>query len=122
MEDQSEIEVCNKYDLIKKLSGREIEVEWTVTSDIGPDWIGSTTEIVFYLDNCKLKNNEFLLRLIESLKAKVGIPETGGDRIINGEGIITTIGNDIHLKYYWSSCYPYMDADKRGNGETVLNA
>lgn len=117
-----EIEIRNSSELLKLMESEKLYVEWSVTSDIGPDWIGSETEIDFYTDHHCLVENSFIVGLSESVKKSVELPETGGDRIIRGEGVVNLKNGQLHLQYSWSSEYPYMNPDKFGKGEVTINA
>lgn len=117
-----QIAITNTLQLLEKLRFQELEVEWTVTSDIGPEWIGSSTEINFYFGNCSLTRNEFLQSFENALKEAMTLPEIGGERIISGEGIIFTENDELKIKFQWFSCLPYMDPDEHGNGEAVIYA
>ncbi|WP_125931878.1 hypothetical protein [Thiosocius teredinicola] len=122
MDEPKEIEISNKSELLEHLAGRSIEAEWVVTSDMGPEWIGSKTEFSLYLGEFRIKECTYIRGLKAALKGAIGVPETGGDRIISGEAEITATGQQLNVEYCWSSCVPYMDADRTVKGEVSLNA
>lgn len=116
---ESFIDINNSRELHQKMKSMDFFVEWRVTSDIGPDWIGSFREINFYLDDFMLKENQFCKELKEKLIQIIAIPSESQDHVITGEGDITIDGNSLMLDYSWEAAIPYQDPDQSEAG-TVL--
>lgn len=84
-----------------------IAVAWTVTSALGPEWIGSTRHVSFYVNGIPLPENPLIQRLVDVLVEAILIPETSKDRVISGEGKLRRRGNLIEMVYEWSAAIPY---------------
>ncbi len=120
MADVDSIQIETKESLLEHMQEKELTVEWTVYSDVGPDWIGSHRTMCFYLDEYPLHDNSFHDRLRQSVIKLVNIPETSEDNVIQGEGEIVEKNGRLYLTYWWSSAPPYQDSVESGNGEGEL--
>ncbi|MCO7226023.1 hypothetical protein [Pleionea sp. CnH1-48] len=106
--------------LLQYMQKSELSVEWRVTSDIGPDWIGSTREIYFYLGSEKLDETEFHDQLKSALIKVANIPPSSEKHVIDGEGDVTIEDGFLKIKFWWSKAIPYQHSDESGSGEGVL--
>ena len=120
MEPTDYIDINCLNDLEHYIKSMTFSVEWKVTSEIGPDWIGSSREICFYLDNYQLTDNEFHSLLKSKLIERLNIPEHSKDHVITGKGELEINGTKLKLHYSWGAAIPYDYPDKRGNGTEVL--
>jgi hypothetical protein len=111
-----------KDELIRELIGNTFSVEWKVSSDIGPEWIGSNREVCFYKNSKPLDDNLFHSLLKETLVEKLNIPEKSEDDIIEGDGDLFMSGNEIKIKFSISYTVPYAYPHKYENGEVILVA
>jgi len=120
MNGEREIAVSDIHSLLKNMKTKELFVEWKVLSEIGPEWIGSDHNIVFYLGGVPLSENIFHSYLKNVLIRVVGIPEVSDEEIIDGEGNLTLENNTLKIKYLWTKTIPYQDPLLGGNGEGIL--
>lgn len=109
-----------KDELINELTSNKISVKWEVRSEIGPEWIGSKREICFYRNAKPMDDNLAHSFLKESLIEKLKIPEKSKDDIIEGEGDLFVLGNNINITYTISYTIPYDYPHKHENGEVIL--
>ena len=82
MDKASSLQIETMEVLLRYMQEKELSVEWTVYSDIGPGWIGGSRTICFYLDEHPLHDNSFHERLQRSVIAFANIaaqiqPESG---------------------------------------------
>jgi hypothetical protein len=103
-------------ELKKELATKTMTVEWKVLCDIGPDWIGSSRKITFYLDKLPLENSEFSNFLIERLTDVMKIPSTSEDYVIKGNGKFILQGSELMIKYETEANIPYDDKFNFDNG------
>ncbi len=99
-------------ELIDKMESMEFYVEWEVTSDIGPSWIGSLRTIDFYLDRYKLTKTKFCKELENKLITIVAIPETSKDHVIYGDGDIILKNKKLEIYYEYKAAIPYQEPDE----------
>ena len=116
----STISIKDFKDLILKMKAMEFSVQWRVTSDIGPEWIGSSKTIDFYLDDYVLNETEFITRLKKALSKRVPIPNESKDHVITGEGNISLENNQLKLHYSWEKTIPYSYPSDHKEGKVVL--
>lgn len=110
-----------KFDKLKSLmKSMDFFVKWIVTSDIGPDWIGSTREIKFYLDEFILYETEFCKSLKYKLIDTLSIPSESKDHVIIGDGDITLKDNRLEIYYEWYAAIPYQDPDESKEGKVLF--
>lgn len=103
-------------ELKKELATKTMTVEWKVLCEIGPEWIGSSRKITFYLDKTPLKNSEFNDFLIESLINVMQIPSTSEEHVIKGYGKFILQGSELIIKYETEANIPYDDKFNFDNG------
>ena len=120
MNKSAEIIIENLESLLDHMNKCDLWAEWKVLSDIGPEWIGSSRKICFYLDDVPLGKSEFHNKLKKALSKTASIPETSSDEIIYGEGEVTYKDGVLQVKYWWSKAPPYQDPIKKGSGEGVF--
>lgn len=107
--------------LLKHMEKEALSVEWTVLSDIGPDWIGSSRSICYYLENTALSETSFHDQLKDTLIKAVNIPDESEESVIYGEGDIIISGNFLQINYWWTKTIPYAEKpNDRGKGEINL--
>lgn len=116
----STIHIPNTELLFDKMKTMEFYVEWTVTSDIGPSWIGSSRTIDFYLDDAKLMDTDFVETLKNKLIKAIPIPSESKDHVIQGNGDITLKNNQLEVDYEWYAAIPYQDVDESKEGKIIL--
>lgn len=95
-------------------------VKWKVRNEIGPEWIGSSREICFYKNSKPIEDNLIHTFLKNTLIEKVNIPEKSEDDIIEGEGELVVLGNQITVKFRISYTTPYAYPHKYENGKVVF--
>lgn len=103
-------------ELNTKIKTMEFSVKWVITSDIGPDWIGSTRTIDFYLDHFIWNETEFSKVLKNKLIKLLSIPSESKDYIINGHGIITPKNGKLEIHYSWDTTIPYQEPSQSKEG------
>ena len=106
--------------LKQELKTKKLSVKWKVSSDIGPDWIGSKREVCFYLNSEPIIDNSIHAFLKEILIDKLNIPEKSEDDNIDEEGDLFILENDLQIKYSISYTVPYDYPHKYDNGQVVL--
>ncbi|MNS58592.1 hypothetical protein D3C86_572420 [compost metagenome] len=109
-----------KDELKNELISNTLSVKWKVSSDIGPNWIGSNREICFYKNSKPIDENLAYSFLKESLIEKLNIPEKSEDDTIEGWGDLFMLDNDLIIKYRISYTIPYDYPHKYENGEVIL--
>jgi hypothetical protein len=109
-----------REELKQELKTKKLSVKWKVSSDIGPEWIGSKREVLFYLDSEPILDNSIHSFLEEILIDKLNIPTTSVDDNINGEGDLFILKNDLQIKYSISYTVPYDYPHKYDNGQVIL--
>ena len=109
-----EIYIRNINDLKILIEYKEFSTEFTVYSDFGPDWIGSYSNIEFYLDNDKVVVNDFI-KIIEQQIANLlsKIPKNSNENLY-GEGDIKYENNKLIFEYYWQISVPFENTNKSG--------
>lgn len=119
--------MCEQPDEIRDLDALvglvdqdRISVSWTVTSAIGPEWIGSTRKVSFYVDGIPVPENPLIQRLANVLIEAILIPETSENRVISGEGDLRRRGSLIEIVYEWSAAIPYDWPSDSGSGVVTL--
>ncbi|MBL7779161.1 MAG: hypothetical protein JNK66_12830 [Chitinophagales bacterium] len=111
----------NLRDKVKhELKTKTLWVQWQVTCNIGPDWVGSSRDIQFYINAEPVEDNDFHSFLKDCLIEKLNIPEKSEEDMIEGEGDLLLLGNDVMIKYAISYTVPYNYPHKYENGEVVL--
>ena len=120
MDKASSLQIETMEVLLRYMQEKELSVEWTVYSDIGPGWIGGSRTICFYLDEHPLHDNSFHERLQRSVIAFANIPETGGENMIYGEGQVSAKNGRLYLSYRWDSAPPYLESVESGHGQGEL--
>ena len=85
--------IYNFEALKEKMQTMEFWVEWTVYSDIGPNWIGSYRKVAFVLGSYKLANTNFYEEIEEKLVTALKIPKTSQDLVIYGDAEILLENN-----------------------------
>lgn len=118
--DESIITIEDFESLIEKINTKEFWVKWKVSSDIGPDWIGSVRTINFYVDEYKLEETEFCKDLKNRLIQLIPIPETSKDHVITGHGDITLKKNCLEIHYDWDATIPYDEPSEEKEGKMVF--
>lgn len=106
--------------LKSELHSKAFEVEWKVLCEIGPDWIGGSRKVCFYLDDQPLDDSEFHTMLIEQLINKLSIPSTNEKYVIEGTGELTIINSSLVVKYTTAANIPYDVNYLYSSGEVVL--
>ncbi|MFD1605897.1 hypothetical protein ACFSJW_04775 [Flavobacterium artemisiae] len=94
-------------ELKKELENKTLSVKWKILSEIGPDWIGSSRTITFYLDNAPLEDNAFCKQMTDKLIEVIEIPSTSEDHVITGEGTFVLQGADLLIEYQIEAAIPY---------------
>ena len=89
----------NLETLLQMMNTFELSVEWTISSNIGPGWIGSHRTISFYLDHLVLEDTPFHRQLQQTLIDLLGLPQQSKEYIIQGEGDISRQGKTIPYQY-----------------------
>jgi len=107
-------------ELSNKMKIMEFSVQWTVTSDIGPDWIGSSRTIAFYLDDFVLSETRFCEKLKDNLIKSIPIPSESKNHVITGHGDITLKKNQLEIYYNWDASIPYENPDKSEEGKILF--
>lgn len=120
MKESDNIIVENLASLIEQMNNSEFWVEWKVLSNIGPDWIGSSRSICFYLGELAICENKFHDQLRSAMIEVAKIPETSSETVIDGEGKIQYLDGKLNVKYWWSKAIPYQDPCEQGNSEGTL--
>ncbi len=101
------ITIDNFEELTAKMKTMEFSVEWRVTSDIGPDWVGSYRTIDFYLNEYILSETKFCESLKDKLIKIIPIPNKSKDHVITGDGYITLENKQLEIYYSWEKAIPY---------------
>ena len=114
-------EIKDKEELFDLIQEKEIKVEWTFKSDIGPGWIGRGQTMSFYCDNIEVIENAFLLRLKGKLMKLMADQMNYPDHVINGSGNINLENGKLKLSFFWNGAVPYQYPDISGEGECELN-
>lgn len=96
-------------ELKKELQSKTLAVRWKVLSQIGPEWIGSSRNITFYLDKAPLEDNDFCHFMANKLIEVMEIPSTSEDHILTGNGIFILQGADLIIEYKTEAVIPYDD-------------
>lgn len=120
--DEESTEIRDLDGLVELVDQDRVAVEWTVTSGIGPEWIGSNRGITFYVDGRPVFENWLTQRLANALIEACSIPETSEKRVISGEGDFRRRGTLIEIEYSWRAAIPYDWPSVSGSGvATLLN-
>jgi len=114
------IEVESFEKLKHKMKTMEFSVQWMVTSDIGPDWIGSSRTIDFYLGDFILSETEFCKKLKDRLIESIPIPNESKDHVITGNGDIILKENQFEICYDWDATIPYQNPGKSKEGRILF--
>lgn len=107
-------------ELCDKMTSMEFYVNWCVTSEIGPDWIGSYRTIDFHLDNLVLTETKFVEKLKENLIELIPIPSESKDHVITGQGDITLKDSQLEVYYDWAAAIPYQNASEYKEDKIVF--
>lgn len=99
----------SREELKKAFATKKLTVEWKVLCDIGPEWIGSSRDITFYLDDIPLENSEMNDWLMHTLIDVMKIPSTSKDVVITGRGEFMLQGSDLMIEYETEANIPYDD-------------
>ena len=113
-------EIADVDTLVRLVDQDRVGVDWTVTSTIGPGWIGSSRELSFYVDGKPIAENALARRLTNALIEALSIPETSEDHVISGEGDLRRRGTLIEVVYDWSAAIPYDFPSDSGSGVVAL--
>lgn len=98
----------NSIDELKKeLKNKTLTVRWKVLSEIGPEWIGSSRNITFYLDEVSLEDSDFCHFMTGKLIEVMEIPSTSKDEVITGYGIFMLRDSELIIQYETESNIPY---------------
>ncbi|MCR9200198.1 MAG: hypothetical protein NXI04_16305 [Planctomycetaceae bacterium] len=114
------IRVADLISLAQLVEEDKVGVSWTALSEIGPEWIGSRRKVTFFVDGTPLAENEVTCQLADRLITGLGIPATGKDHVISGEGNLRLNGTVIEVLYDWDKTVPYDDSIEAGSGEFRL--
>ncbi len=98
----------------------DFSVEWTVSSEFGPEWIGSTRTIVFFLGELRLKDTPFLNSITQVVIEGIPIPEKSEDHVITGHGDFHLKQNHLELHYTWEATIPYQNPDIYKSGTLLI--
>lgn len=96
-------------ELKKELENKTLTVHWKVLSDIGPNWIGSSRNITFYLDKLPFEDNDLCDFLTDKLIEVMEIPSTSEDHVIKGFGNFILEDSDLIIQYETEANIPYDD-------------
>lgn len=107
-------------ELKTKMRTMEFYVQWNVYSDIGPNWIGSSRTLDFYLDDFLLNDTKFCKKLKNRLVASIPIPSESKEHVITGNGDITLKENQLEIYYEWYATIPYQNPNKSKEGKVVF--
>lgn len=97
-----------------------VGVDWTVLSDIGPEWMGSERRLTFHVDGRAVGDNPTISRLAARLIDGLQIPATSSAHVIRGEGDLRKNGSAIEVVYDWSKAIPYDHPAETGSGVFTL--
>jgi len=114
------ITIENFEELITKMKAMEFSVEWRVTSDIGPDWIGSYRTIDFYLNDYTLNETNFCKKLKNKLIESIPIPNESKYHVITGDGDITLKEKQLEIYYDWEATIPYDNPSESKEGKILF--
>ena len=93
----------------QELENKTLTVNWKVLCDIGPDWIGSSRNITFYLDKLPFEENDFCNFMTDQLIEVMEIPSTSEHHVIKGFGKFILEGSDLIIQYETEANIPYDD-------------
>jgi hypothetical protein len=110
--DNNNITIENFEELKVKMQTMEFCVEWRVSPDIGPDWIGSDRTIDFYLNDYILSESEFCKSLKDKLIKIIPIPYQSKNHVITGDGDITLENQQLLVHYSWQKAIPYDNSSE----------
>lgn len=114
------ISIATVQELIREMKRADFSVEWTVTSEIGPEWIGSTRTITFFLGELPLKDTPFLKAITRAVIEGIPIPEKSEDHVITGHGSFRITQNHLELSYSWEATIPYQNPDNYQSGTLLI--
>ncbi|MFH6996153.1 hypothetical protein [Flavobacterium sp. FlaQc-48] len=103
-------------ELKKELENKTLTVKWKVLCDIGPDWIGSSRSITFYLDKLQFEDSDFCNFMTDKLIEVMEIPSTNEDHVIKGFGVFILEDSDLIIQYETEANIPYDDKFNFENG------
>lgn len=93
----------------RELADKELTVRWEVLCDIGPNWIGGSRSITFYLDKSPLEDKELSTLLTSRLIEVLDVPDKSEDFVINGYGKFFIQGADLMIQFKTEANIPYDD-------------
>ena len=114
------ISIQSYEELLEKMKSQEFSVSWRVTSDVGPDWIGSWREITFSMSGVTLTKTPFILTLEKNIIDRVPIPEKSKDYVIYGRGDLMLTKNLLAMEFDWEAAYPYDEAHFYADGKICI--
>ncbi len=114
------ISIATVQELIREMKRADFSVEWTVTSEFGPEWIGSTRTITFFLGELRLKDTPFLKSITRAVIEGIPIPEKNEDHVITGQGDFHLKQKHLELQYSWEATIPYQNPDNYQSGTLLL--
>lgn len=118
MNDESSIQIESLDMLYAAMSHQECSVGWIRYPEGGPGWVGSHWDIDFYLDDKPLSDHPFRDQLKASLIALIHIPDEYSDHMMNGEGAVHIVNDQVYLYFSWTitPVYGHPIASQRGEG------
>lgn len=120
MSEAQGIEIRSWKELLVSIEKEELSAEWKVRSRIGPEWVGSRREIVFYIGDQSLGKCSLHEELKKRLICVVGIPESSENEVIDGEADFELSGSTIQVDYLWTKAAPYEDPSFSQKGNDVF--
>ncbi|WP_196890101.1 hypothetical protein [Aureivirga sp. CE67] len=115
------MKIENKETLLKIMKTEDFYVEWIVTSDIGPDWIGSYRSFEFFIGQKEIEETPFIEKISKQMIDLIKIPETSEDHVIYGEAGFFLENEQLKLNYDWYAAIPYQNADFSKAGTITIN-
>jgi hypothetical protein len=103
-------------ELKKELESKTLTVKWKILSAIGPNWIGSSRNITFYLDKLPFEGSDFYNFMTDKLIDVMEIPSTSEEQVITGYGIFILQDSDLIIQYETEANIPYDDKFNFENG------
>lgn len=103
-------------ELKKELENKTLTVNWKVLSEIGPNWIGSSRNISFYLDKLPFEPSDFCNFMTNKLIEVMEIPSTSKDHVIEGFGVFILEDSNLIIQYETEANIPYDDNFNFENG------
>lgn len=117
---EQQTEIRDLDALVGLVDHDRVSVDWTVTSAMGPEWIGSTRKLSFCVDGIPIAENSFTRRLAKAIIEAISIPETSEELVISGEGNLRRRGTLIEIVYEWRAANPYDWSSDSGSGVAKL--